>query len=63
MILSNPSYDVFPLNDAILRRIAKLYKLKDLHDRAIVSTALELNSPLITKDSVLKSLKAIEIIW
>lgn len=63
MILSNPAYDIFPLNDSILRRISELKQLKDLHDRAILATALELKVSLITKDSKLKDIGLVKIVW
>src|SRR3989338_6671825 len=46
MILSNSSYDIFPLNESILRKISEFKQLRDLHDRAILATAFELRVPL-----------------
>ena len=63
MILSNSSYDIFPLNESILRKISEFKQLRDLHDRAILATAFELRVPLITKDSKLKDYGLVKIIW
>lgn len=63
LILSHPSYEIYPLSISILKRISELKSLRDLHDRAIVSTALELNCPLLTRDSKLKKLKILKVIW
>ena len=63
-ISSSKNYKVEPLFIPIIRKNREIprEKVNDPWDRLISATALHLNVPLITKDSVIREI-GIEVIW
>jgi len=63
-ISSSKNYKVEPLCIPIIRKSREIprEKVNDPWDRLISATALHLNIPLITKDSVIRKI-GIEVIW
>jgi len=54
---------VIPFDNKVLTQCFKLPVKMDIHDRIIVATAIATNTPLVTKDKVLRSLFPLETIW
>lgn len=51
------------LDYPILQKMVDLKDIPELHDKIIVSTAMYLNLPIITKDKHLQTLSYIKTIW
>lgn len=62
IILNSTNYGIVDLNLEIVKE-SRNVKLKDLHDRLIVSTAKNLNLPILTSDREIKSAEIIETVW
>ncbi len=57
------NFVLIPLDYPILRKMIDLRDIPELHDKIIVSTALYLTLPLITKDKTIQKLPYIKTIW
>ncbi len=54
---------VVAFDNKVLAQSFELPAKMDIHDRIIVATAIVTNTPLVTKDKVLRSLFPLETIW
>lgn len=54
---------IVPFDQKVLEQSIELPKNMDIHDRIIVATAIITNTPLVTKDKVLRGLFPKETIW
>ena len=54
---------LIPLDYPILRKMIDLKDIPELHDKIIVSTAMYLGLPLITKDKTIQQLPYLKTIW
>ena len=61
--IKRPNIKVIPFDNKILVQCFKLPVGMDIHDRIVVATAIATNTPLVTKDKVLRSLFPLETIW
>ena len=57
------NFVLIPLDYPILRNMIDLSDIPELHDKIIVSTAMYLGLPLITKDKTIQKLLYLETIW
>jgi PIN domain nuclease of toxin-antitoxin system len=57
------NFVLIPLDYPILRKMIDVRDIPELHDKIIVSTALYLTLPLITKDKTIQKLPYIKTIW
>ena len=57
------NFVLIPLDYPILRKMIDVRDIPELHDKIIVSTALYLTLPLITKDKTIQKLPYIRTIW
>ena len=58
-----PGYEPYPLDLAIIREMRLLDKLRELHNRAIVATALLTGSVLLTKDREIVESGYVRTLW
>ena len=61
--IRRPNIRVIPFDNKVLTQTFELPAKMDIHDRIIVATAVVMNTPLITKDKVLRSNFPLETIW
>ena len=54
---------VVAFDNKVLAQSFELPAKMDIHDRIIVATAIVTNTPLVTKDKVLRYLFPLETIW
>ncbi len=57
------NYVVYPLDEEVILECENISKIKDLHDRVIISTAKILDARLITKDKEIKNSGEVETLW
>ena len=57
------NFVLIPLDYPILHKMIDVRDIPELHDKIIVSTALYLTLPLITKDKTIQKLPYIKTIW
>ena len=57
------NFVLIPLDYPILRKMIDLRDIPELHDKIIVSTAIYLGLPLITKDKTIQQLPYLKTIW
>jgi len=57
------NYIPYSLDLNVILKSIELKKLKDIHDRIIVATALSTNTKLITKDKLIKDTGYLDCIW
>ena len=57
------NFVLIPLDYPVLLKMLDLRDIPELHDKIIVSTALYLGLPLITKDRAIQNLTSIETFW
>jgi PIN domain nuclease of toxin-antitoxin system len=57
------NFVLIPLDYPILRKMIDLKDIPELHDKIIVSTAMYLGLPLITKDKTIQQLPYLKTIW
>jgi PIN domain nuclease of toxin-antitoxin system len=62
-IKNSENFVLIALDDPILEEMFDLKEISELHDKIIVSTSRYLNLPIITKDSMLQSLRAVYTVW
>jgi PIN domain nuclease of toxin-antitoxin system len=62
-IKNSENFVLIALDDPILEEMFDLKEISELHDKIIVSTARYLNLPIITKDSMLQSLRSVHTAW
>lgn len=63
MIEESENFVMIPLDYPILLKMVDLKDIPELHDKIIVSTALYLDLPVITKDRTLIKLSPVNTIW
>ncbi|MCX5810876.1 MAG: type II toxin-antitoxin system VapC family toxin [Proteobacteria bacterium] len=63
MIEESENFVIIPLDYPILLKMVDLKDIPELHDKIIVSTALYLDLPVITKDRTLIKLSPVNTIW
>jgi len=61
--LGKNKFIIVPLEEDILKICFGLPKIVNIHDRIVMATAISTGSPLITKDSILRSNFPLETIW
>ena len=54
---------LIPLDYSILQKMVDLKDIPELHDKIIVSTAIYLHSPIVTKDRTLQNIPYIKTVW
>ncbi len=57
------NFDISPLDVDILKIADKLEADLEMHDKLIMSTALNFQAPLITKDERIREIKTVKTIW
>ena len=62
-IEESENFVMIPLDYPILLKMVDLKDIPELHDKIIVSTALYLDLPVITKDRTLIKLSPVNTIW
>jgi predicted nucleic acid-binding protein len=62
-IKSSDNFALIALDYPVLEKMIDLKDIPELHDKIIVSTAIYLDLPVITKDSVLRDSSSIETVW
>ena len=62
-INDSENFVLVALDYPILQKMVDLKDIPELHDKIIVSTAMYLNLPIITKDKHLQTLSYIKTIW
>ena len=62
-INDSENFVLVALDYPILQKMVDLKDIPELHDKIIVSTAMYLNLPIITKDKHLQTLSYIKEIW
>ena len=62
-VLENSNIKIVPFDKKVLAKSLILPTGIDIHDRIIVATAVLMNTPLITKDRILRSTFPLETIW
>lgn len=62
-VLENSNIKIVPFGKKVLAKSLILPTGIDIHDRIIVATAILMDTPLITKDKVLRSIFPLETIW
>lgn len=62
-IIDRPNIKVVPFDKKVLNQSVELPGEMDIHDRIIVATAIITNTPLITKDRILRENFPDETIW
>lgn len=56
-------YRIVPFTQKILRRVEKIKRVPELHDRLIVATAIEYKSSVITRDADIVNSNEVKAIW
>lgn len=59
----NPSFQVYPFDETVLKTYFQTDHDLEIHDRVIVATAKITQSTIITKDEKIKNLREVKIIW
>lgn len=62
-IKSSENFALIALDYPVLEKMIDLKDIPELHDKIIVSTAIYLDLPVITKDEVLQGSSLIETVW
>ena len=62
-IKSSENFALIALDYPVLEKMIDLKDIPELHDKIIVSTAIYLDLPVITKDRVLRGSSSIETVW
>jgi len=62
-VLKNSNIKIISFDKEVLAQSFELPAKMDIHDRIIVATAIFTNTPLVTKDKILRSNFPIETIW
>ena len=57
------NYVIYPLDEEVILECESASKIKDPHDRILISTAKILDAILITKDSEIKNSGLVETMW
>ncbi|NJL57839.1 type II toxin-antitoxin system VapC family toxin [bacterium] len=68
VLQSDPRLTVYPLDEAVIRRSLQLVSISEMHDRQIVSTALEIQAQgeqvaLLTCDGNIVAAQLVAILW
>lgn len=61
--IKKSNIEIVPFDQQVLTQALDLPKELDIHDRIIVATSIVTNTPLVTKDKILRSLFPLETIW
>ncbi len=56
-------YRTVPFTQKILRRVEKVKRVPELHDRLIVATAIEYKAIVITRDADIVNSSEVETVW
>ncbi len=62
-IIDKPNIKIVSFDKKVLNQSVELPEKMDIHDRIIVATAIITNTPLITKDKILRANFPNETIW
>lgn len=62
-IINRPNIIIAPFDSEVLNQCYVLSKKFDIHDWIIVATAIITNTPLVTKDRILRKLFPKETVW
>jgi hypothetical protein len=57
------NFVLIPLDYPVLEKMLDLRDVPELHDKIIVSTAVYLGLPLITKDDIIRQLPFVQTVW
>lgn len=61
--INRPNIKIISFDRKVLAQSVELPKEIDIHDRIIVATAIVTNTPLVTKDRILRRNFPLETIW
>ncbi len=62
-LFEQPPFQVEPITTADFYLLDRLSAIPELHDRLIAATALRLNAPMLTRDSLIAACPEITCIW
>jgi len=62
-ITNSSNYEVYDLNLNIILKLEELNKIRELHDRIIIATAVLTDSEIMTRDKNIRESNYVRVVW